>query len=139
MFDRNPSSGISYDCSGFTLLEVMIAVAILAVALIVLYGSQSRGLSYATEAGFYTTATSLAGMKLAELQCGTVEPLQETGDFGAQFPGFGWRIKIEEILLHEIVDSAPSWTRLRRIDLLIERKGSPHRYTLRYYKAAGLE
>ena len=52
----------------FTLLEVMVAVSIIAIALVALFGSQSRSLSHATEAHFNIVAPMLASGKLAELE-----------------------------------------------------------------------
>ena len=129
--------GIRKRDGGFTLLEVMIAVAIMAIALTALYGSQSRSLSYAIEARFYTVATSLAESRLAELQAGLSEPMQESGDFGEMFPGYHWRIATEVVSLHDVVASAPAWKKLRKIDLSIEWSDSPFIYSIRYYLPAG--
>ena len=46
---------------GFTLLEVLVAMAILAIAMVTLFGAQSQSLSLATEAKFNTNASLLAG------------------------------------------------------------------------------
>ena len=43
------------DGAGFTLLEVMIAVAIIAIALMAVLGSQTQGLSLAGESRFNRT------------------------------------------------------------------------------------
>ena len=50
---------------GFTLLEVMVAISILAIALVAVFGSQSQSLSLANEAKFNTTAPFLAQSKMA--------------------------------------------------------------------------
>ena len=53
---------------GFTLLEVMIALAVISIALMALLGSQSQGLSLANESRFNTTASLLAQGKMAEIE-----------------------------------------------------------------------
>jgi general secretion pathway protein I len=50
---------------GFTLLEVMIAVALIAIALTTLLGSQSQSVSFANSAKFETMAALLAVVILA--------------------------------------------------------------------------
>ncbi len=139
MSDRTYLIETQQDCSGFTLLEVMIAVAIMAIALVSLYGSQSMGLSYATEAHFNSVAVSLAESKMAELQSGVIGSAQVSGDFGEKYPGYRWQIAIDEVLLREIVVSAAPWKKLQKIDLKVQRNGSPYSYTLRYYRATGHE
>jgi general secretion pathway protein I len=49
---------------GFTLLEVMVAIALIAIALTAVLGSQSQSVSLAGEARFNTTATLLAQSKI---------------------------------------------------------------------------
>ena len=44
------------DFRGFTLMEVMIAMAILAITLVTVYQSQSQSISMASNARFLTTA-----------------------------------------------------------------------------------
>ena len=73
--------------SGFTLLEVMIAVAIIAIALTAVLGTQSRGISLAGEARFKRTASLLAQAKIADLR--DLNP--DSGAFGDDFPGYTYR------------------------------------------------
>jgi prepilin-type N-terminal cleavage/methylation domain-containing protein len=49
---------------GFTLLEVMVAMSIIAIALTAVLGSQSQSVSLASEAKFNTTAPLLAQSKI---------------------------------------------------------------------------
>jgi len=55
---------------GFTLMEVMIAMAILAITLVAVFQSQSQSVSMATEVRFLTTASLLAQGKMAEIDTG---------------------------------------------------------------------
>jgi general secretion pathway protein I len=67
---------------GFTLLEVLIAIAILALALPVLLGLRNFDLDLHARAGDITAATLLAQEKLIEAEQSSVFPIGETsGDF----------------------------------------------------------
>ncbi|AKF03919.1 type IV pilus modification PilV family protein [Sandaracinus amylolyticus] len=54
--------------AGFTLLEVMVAVAILAIALTAIFASEAGAIRVAARARFTTTATLLARCKMAEIE-----------------------------------------------------------------------
>lgn len=72
----------STDENGFTLLEVLIAIAILALALPVLLGLRNFDLDLHARAGDITAATLLAQEKLIEAEQSSVFPIGETsGDF----------------------------------------------------------
>jgi prepilin-type N-terminal cleavage/methylation domain-containing protein len=121
----------------FTLLEVVVAIAILAISLACLFGSQSQSLSIATESQFNTTASLLAGLKLAELESGKLEPADGAGDFGSDFPGYKWQMAVSSAAdtLPEIFnkpDGAASG-RLRRADLTVFWGREQYLYTVRYY------
>lgn len=88
--------------SGFTLLEVMVAVAIMAIALVAVFGSQSQSLFFATEAKFATTSVFLAQGKMAEAE--TEEPADlgsGSGDFGDDFPGYRWERQVSDPYISE--------------------------------------
>ena len=86
--------------NGFTLLEVMMAIAIIGIALTALIGSQARSVSMANEAKFKTMAALLAQGKMAEIESGDFENLQsDQGDFGEDFPDFYWEITVSRVAL----------------------------------------
>lgn len=64
---------------GFTLLEVLIALGILALALPILLGLRNWDLDLHTRANELTTATMLAQEKLIETELATSFPLGEVG------------------------------------------------------------
>lgn len=64
---------------GFTLLEVLIALGILALALPILLGLRNWDLDLHARANELTTATILAQEKLTETEAGALFPLGETG------------------------------------------------------------
>jgi len=91
-----------HETSGFTLLEVMIATAIIAIALVAALGSQSQSVSLANEAKFATTVAFLAQRKMAELEVKDVKDLMsDAGDFDEDFPGYRWESEVDDASLAE--------------------------------------
>jgi len=87
-----------YGMRGFTLLEVMVALAIIAVALTAVLGSQSQSVSLASEARFSTTAPLLAQSKMAEIEVRDPEDLMDdSGDFGEDFPEYTWQVTLSDV------------------------------------------
>jgi general secretion pathway protein I len=89
---------------GFTLLEVMIALAILAFSLTILIRSVGRNIKNAAEAESLTVVTNLARMKMGDieetlLQDGFQETDQSSeGDFGDEgWPDITWTAKVETV------------------------------------------
>jgi general secretion pathway protein I len=119
---------------GFTLLEVLIAIAILAISLSAILGSQAQSLSLATEAQFNIHAATLAKAKLAEYESG-VTPLEDgDGDFGDDFPGFVWKVEVQDADLSEFLPtSADPVEPLQRLDLTVSQDNAVLSYTLRCY------
>jgi general secretion pathway protein I len=82
---------------GFTLLEVMIAMAILAITLVVVFQSQSQSISMSGRTRFETTASFLAQSKMAEIEAANPENVvSDSGDFGDDFPDYSWRVDVTE-------------------------------------------
>jgi general secretion pathway protein I len=120
--------------SGFTLLEVMISVAIISIALMAVLGSQSQGLSLAGESRFNRTAALLAQGKMAEIE--TVKERgdlsSDSGDFGDDFPGYTWQLSVHDISF----DGAEKISsRLKQIDLEVYWGSDElYQYRLRLYR-----
>lgn len=133
---QRPMSSMSrrnFKTSGFTLLEVMVAMAIIAIALVAVLGSQSQSLSLASETKFTTTAAFLAQSKMAEIETGNPHELaSDQGDFGEDFPGYQWEVKVSSVAFageENISDY------LKQIDLSIYREEhDQYEYHLRLYK-----
>ena len=109
-------SKISHD-KGFTLLEVMIAVALIAIALTTLLGSQSQSVSFANSAKFETMAALLAQSKMSEITMQEADSLSnDSGDFGDDYPGYAWEATVSDISI-EGVDSISDY--LKQVDLTV--------------------
>jgi general secretion pathway protein I len=73
---------------GFTLVEVMLALAVLAIALPVLLGLRNRDVVLLDQAEMLTKATLLAKEKAFETELMGFPPLgEQSGDFAAPPPG----------------------------------------------------
>ena len=78
---------------GFTLLEVMVAVAILAMVLVTLMGVKNGSTRDVMLADHITTATLLAKRVMTEtLLTGTLTPKEDEGEFPEdEFKGYTWK------------------------------------------------
>ena len=119
---------------GFTLLEVLIAIAILAISLSAIFGSQAQSLSLATEAQFNIHAATLAAAKLAEYESG-VSPVENgDGDFGDDFPGYVWKVEVQDADLSEYLPTSTNLEQpLQRVDLTVSRDNAKFSHTIRCY------
>lgn len=131
---RDPGTGqYSKKSSGFTLLEVMIAMAIIAITLVVVFGSQSQSLSLANEAKFNTIAAFLAQSKMAEIEISNPEDLiSDSGDFGEDFPGYIWQLSVGDVMFDRPENVSDH---LKKIDLMISwGEDEQYQYRLRLYR-----
>lgn len=78
-----------FNAGGFTLLEVLLAIGILALAMPILLGLRNWDLNLHSRAADITAATMLAQEKLLESELLPVYPVGETtGDFRDPPPGY---------------------------------------------------
>jgi general secretion pathway protein I len=106
----------------------MVAVAIIAIALTSLLGSQSQSVHFANSAKFETMATLLAQSKMSELILEDSFSLSSNnGDFGEDFPGYEWQASVNDIAIEGIDVS----DYLKQVDLTVT--WGVQRYDLRLY------
>ena len=116
--------------AGFTLLEVMIAISIIAIVLISIYRLHAQTIALSSTSRFYSTAPLLAQRKLAELN--TINPLSsDTGDFADAFPGYRWQVTISDVESDMLGTTART---LKRIDVRVTLNETEYVYGLRAYK-----
>jgi general secretion pathway protein I len=118
--------------SGFTLLEIMFAVSIIAIAVVAVFGLQSQSLSLANEGKFNTTAALLAQSKMAEIETINIEDLTSgSGDFGEDFPEYKWDLTVVGLTFVGIDEAE----HLKQIDLRISHgQSGQYKYNLRLYR-----
>jgi general secretion pathway protein I len=123
---------------GFTLLEVMVAMAILAIALTSLLGSQSQSLYAADEANFSMVSALLAQEKMAELVVQDGYLTDYSGDFGDRHPGYFWRAEVVQSDFSEIETLEGTEDLLGRIDLVVHTTDERRSFTISRYVLLGL-
>lgn len=125
--DRNSASG-------FTLIEVLVALAIAALGLGLLMAATGSGLESSVAAGRYTRAISHAQSRLAQI--GLTLPLKRGESFGDEGDGFRWRVHIDDPLAHgnggsvalypvTVTESWQSGAQQKKLSLYSERVGPP--------------
>lgn len=88
---------------GFTLIEVVVALSIMALALVTLLGVVQAGLRATFQRRSMETAQMLVNRVVAEVDALYAKPLDnetKRGDFGNEFPEYSWEytLKVNENL-----------------------------------------
>lgn len=105
------------NCKGFTLMEVVVAMAIVAIALTAIYRMHTQTLFMDRRGRFDMEASLLARQKLADIDATDPSELEgDNGDFGDLHPDFTWRIETDAITSDSLKDDGPG---LKRITLTI--------------------
>ena len=131
MADQTGIQGLQHQ-SGFTLLEVMAALSILAIVLVSVYRLHAQTVAMNGEVRFYATAPMLAQLKMAEVESESPEDMRDdSGDFGDEFPNYRWNVVIDDVESTALGNIAQD---LKKIDLLISFNNNEFTYSLRNYK-----
>ena len=117
--------------NGFTLIEVLLAMALLAIGLVAVFQSQSQSISMSTDSRFMTTAALLAQSKMVEVEAGsTLANHTEDGDFGSDYSQYIWHLEVGDTQLPQF----------KKIEVTVTNKLFVSRgtYKLVLYKMAGM-
>lgn len=93
---------------GFTLLEVLVALAILASGIIVLNSAWSGNTLRIRKANLYQNVSTLLERKMVELESKYKAkpfneiPEEEEGDFGEDFPLYRWQMKTRDMEMPDL-------------------------------------
>jgi general secretion pathway protein I len=121
---------------GFTLIEVLVALAIAALGLALLFAATGSGLESVTAADRYVQATGHAQSRLAWV--GRALPLRKGDYSGEEGDGFHWHVRIADPASHQgtgpqaqalaiypitVTESWQSGVSQKRVSLYSERVG----------------
>lgn len=96
---------------GFTLLEVLIALAILASGIIVLNSAWSGNNLRIRKSNLYQNVSTLLERKMVELEAKYKAkpfneiPEEEEGDFGSDFPLYTWKLKTRDFEMPDLTSA----------------------------------
>jgi general secretion pathway protein I len=124
------------DAHGVTLLEVMVALGIVAIVLVAIYRLQIQAITMERISQFHTQAPLLAQKLVAEIELQTANlPATENGDFGDDYPGYTWKIETEDV--QDLIDT-DGRALLKQIDLQIQLNADENQFNLRIYRLVNL-
>ena len=110
----------------FTLLEVMVAVAVMAMSFTALLSAQSQSLSIATISRFESAAALLARQKLAELELEDFDTLGSgSGDFEDDFSAYHWQTEVTD-LTEDDLGIKGSGGMVKQVEVTISRDETEH-------------
>ena len=117
---------------GFTLLEVMVAMAVMAIVLLSVFRMHSQTLTMTQAARFYTQAPLLAQKKMTEVTRALSDGFaSDSGDFGEDYPGYTWQLSRSDVsseVLGEVADE------LKRIDVTVAYLENQFLFSLTTYR-----
>jgi general secretion pathway protein I len=117
---------------GFTLLEIMVALSIIAIVLVSVYKMQAQTISMSLAARFYATAPLLAQSKMTEQETKSLEDLtSDSGNFDDDFPGYSWSMAVDDVESEALGTTAKD---LKKIDVTIFLNNDKFTYSLRTYR-----
>lgn len=127
---RRTKLGKSRGTNGFTLLEAIVSVAIMAVGLVAIIEAYGTSMRLSLQDEYLTTATLLASGKMEEvLKEPYITPGEDEGDFGPEFEAFRWRVEIADSDIQglETITVTVTWTVGKLNDELRLTSAAPRR------------
>ena len=115
--------------AGFTLLEVIVSLAIMGVGLVAVLEAYGAAMRLSVQDEFLTTATLLATGKMQEVMKETYITVgTDEGAFGDEFEDFRWTVEIadSEIEGLELVTVTVYWEAAEREDYLVLTTALPY-------------
>lgn len=118
--------------TGFTLLEIMVAISIIAIVLVTVYRMHAQTISMNFISRFYTVAPVLAKKVLTQNETKTIDELaDDSGDFGKEFSDYKWQVSVKEVESDALGEIAKD---LKQIEVTVSLNEDEDVYTLRSYR-----
>lgn len=124
--------------TGFTLIEVIVAMTIIATVMVALFRMQSGTINLAGADDFQTTARYLAAKALAQIELSIDDP-ELKGEFDQAFNGYGWHCEVTDVnanfsdIMPDLADKVGT---LKKIDLTITREQGDRSYHVETFRYA---
>lgn len=118
--------------TGFTLMEVMVALAVVAIALMAVYRMHSQTLFMDARGRFDTVAAMLARQRLADIDTSELTDLTgDSGNFGDTYPAYTWQVQTEDVTSDLLTDDGPT---LKRITVTISSNKGESQFAVTTYR-----
>jgi general secretion pathway protein I len=130
---KGPISSKLSLASGFTLLEVMVAVSLMAVVLVAVMNLYMQTVSMTNTAKFYSIAPQLAQKALTNAEMTLLDNRKEnfSGDFGDSFPGYHWAVSVDSPAT-EFFETTIEY--FKKIEVTVTFNENEFTYKLRTYR-----
>ena len=115
---------------GFTLIEIMVALTVVAIAFISFYRLFSQSIGADSVARFYTVAPLLAQEKLAEMNAGIISINYEDSGTFEDYPGFSWQARILDVTSEALKKAVSD---MKQVDITISGQDDNRQFSLRAY------
>jgi general secretion pathway protein I len=116
---------------GFTLIEVIAAMSIMAIVLLAVYRLHAQTISMNGAVRFYTLAPLMAQSRLAAFDTEPDGQDSGAGDFGTAYPGYSWQVTVEDTTSEFLGEAAEN---LKKIDIVITFNENESTYRVRTYR-----
>jgi prepilin-type N-terminal cleavage/methylation domain-containing protein len=118
--------------TGFTFIEVLMAVSILAILLVGVHKLQSQMVLMSQTTQFFTLAPLLAQSQMAEMERRNFKDIRkDSGDFGNTYPGYIWSLSVETLESEVLKKLAYP---MKKIDVSVSFNKGERMYRLRTYR-----
>lgn len=121
--------------SGFTFLEVMIAVSVLALVLTAVFRLYSQSVSMLFYTGFDLKAPLLAEKIISEKKSENEFFSDDQGDFGEDFSNYSWSMKVADVELSDLSETIPEQAeniKMQKVTITVTNINK-NRYTTFFY------
>lgn len=120
---------------GFTLLEVMVSVSIIALIFLSLFKMQSGTIGLAAAGKFNSMAPILAKQLLVKIEQDIAGWSEHNGDFGENYPGIKWTCELSDSSFEDLdFISEDNQKKFKKIDIEITDTSGSRSYTIHTWR-----
>jgi general secretion pathway protein I len=116
--------------NGFTLIEIMMAIAVVAIAFVSFYRLFSQAVTADGVSRFYTVAPLLAQQKMADIRRGEGSAGYDGSGSFENYPGYSWQVRTLDVTAQSLGAAVSD---MKQVDITISLNDDARRFSLRAY------